>query len=151
MNHFEGNGLKKEQKGTKDCWTEKNQLSLHQQGAVVQRIECLAMKTELIGSNPSHNEVVFSIGFFSSSSFFFFFIFFTILLFSRHCMPCGPSLRINPTVGSAPSHEKTTEINLSLREKISMKKPQQCHLWGQNRDISLMFGANKKPSLTQQT
>ena len=39
--------------------------------------------------------------------------------FSRWCVPCGPSLRCNTTVGSTPSHVfKAIEINLSLREEI---------------------------------
>ena len=55
---------------------------------------------------------------FSSSSFFF-----TMAQFSRWCVPCGPSMRIQHYIGiNSHTLKKAKEINLSLREEISMKK-----------------------------
>ena len=47
-------------------------------------------------------------------------------------------------MGLTPSHRKeATGINLALQEVISMKKSLQRQLWGKNRDISAMLGANQ--------
>ena len=78
----------------------------------------MALESEFVGSNTSHGKVVFLL------AFFFIFIFMTTRLFSDWCVPCGLYLGCNTSVGSTPSHgnKLSIEINLSLREDISMKK-----------------------------
>ena len=92
--------------------------------------------TEFVGSNPGYSEVFFSVG--------FFLLHFLLLLLHFHhhrgvsCVVplCGETLPWD----QLPATEKTTEINLSLREEISKKNPSWVICRGENIYTSAIFG-----------
>ena len=96
----------------------------------------MALETEFVSSNPSHGEVVISVGFFL-----------LLLHFIHHssiqyvACPVLPLLGCNTTLGSSPS--LTNKQFVTARgdhfEKILSVPP----VWQKNMDIS-MFGASKK-------